>query len=63
MVDGHFPNFARVGVKDYVIEPNLVQFTKGKKLARWRSWKNYNALYMSVNVKGVYWVCLVIDLV
>ena len=37
LVDGHFPNFAIAGLKNYVIEPDLVTFTKGKKLLRRRS--------------------------
>ena len=62
-MDSHFLNFARLGVKNYVIEPNLVAFTKGNKLSRGWSWKNFRALYVQVNVKGAHWVCLVVDLV
>ena len=62
-MDDHLPNFTIVGVNDYVIEPDLVAFAKGRKLQRGRSWKNCSALYVLVNVKGARWVCLVVDLV
>ena len=63
LVDGHFPNFAKVGIAKYVVDPDLVAFAKGKKLARGRSWKNCRALYMPVNVNCSHWVCLVVNLV
>ena len=62
-MDGHFPNFAKAGIAKYVVDPDLVAFAKGKKLARGRSWKNCRALYMPVNVNRSHWVCLVVDLV
>ena len=62
-MDGHFPNFAIAGIEKYVIDPDLVSFAKGKKLARGRSWKNCRALYVPVNVNRSHWVCLVVDLV
>ena len=60
---GHFPNFAKAGIEKYVIDPDFVAFAKGKKLARGRLWKNYRALYVSVNVNSSHWVCLVVDLI
>ncbi len=62
LVDGHYPNFAKLGMGKYVVEPDLVAFAKGKKLARGRSWKNCRALYVPVNVSRSHWVCLVVDL-
>ena len=37
LVDSHYPNFAKAGIKKYVIEPDLITFAKGKKLVRGRS--------------------------
>ena len=46
-----------------MIEPDLVAFAKGKKLAKRQSWKNFRALYVPVNVNRSHWVCLVVNLV
>ena len=63
LMNGHYPNFAKAGIKKYVIDPDLVAFAKGKKLVRGQSWKNYRALYVPINVNCSHWVCLVVDLV
>ena len=60
---GNFLQYKKEGLKKFELEADLLEFVKGKKLQRGRSWKTCKALYVPLNVKGCHWVALFINMV
>ncbi|KAL5543036.1 hypothetical protein UlMin_010746 [Ulmus minor] len=60
---GSFLEYKRQGRKIFVLDADLVDYVKGKKLQRGRPWSKCKAVYVPLNINGKHWVALVIDLV
>ena len=60
---GNFLQYKKEGLEKFELDADLLEFVKGKKLQRGRSWKTCKALYVSLNVKECHWVALCIDII
>jgi len=59
---GNFLEYKRKGRKDFVLNADLVDYVKGKKLQRGQPWSKCKVVYVHLNINGKHWVALVIDL-
>ena len=60
---GNFLQYKREGLAKFELNANLLNFVNGKKLQRGQLWKKCKTLYVPLNVKGVHWVALCIDVI
>ena len=60
---GNFLEYKRQGRTNFVLNADLVDYVKGKKLQRGRPWSKCKAVYVPLNINCKHWVALVIDLV
>ncbi|KAL5563696.1 hypothetical protein UlMin_033443 [Ulmus minor] len=60
---GNFLEYKRQGRQNFVLDADLVDYIKGKKVQRGRPWSKCKAVYVPLNINGKHWVALVINLV